>query len=393
MHPSVVSEGPGSCPVCGMGLVPVYEDELSGESGGTVQIDPVTIQNIGVKPARVERRSLRRTVRTVGRVDYDETRMTDVNAKIAGWVEKLYVNYTGQEVSKGQRLLEIYSPELVAAQEEYLTALDYQRRLQNSAGGEVAQGARDLLGSARQRLRYWDISDEQIESLKVSGEVRRTMTLHSPQEGIVVHKAVFEGAHISPGQHLYRIAELSRVWVYADIYEYELPWIQVGQEAEVELSYLPGRTFNGRVTYIFPFLESKTRTLRVRMSFDNADGKLKPEMYANVEIQAPVAEKAVVVPVQAIIHSGERRLAVVSLGEGRFQSREIEIGVEANGFYQVINGLREGDRIVTSSQFLIDSESNLKAAVGAMVSESAAGVEAMVGESTDAVSGDEGHDH
>lgn len=393
MHPSVVSEGPGSCPVCAMDLVPVYEDELSGGSGGTVQIDPVTIQNIGVKTARVERRSLRRTVRTVGRVDYDETRMTDVNAKIAGWVEKLYVNYTGQEVSKGQRLLEIYSPELVAAQEEYLTALDYHRRLQNSAGGEVAQGARDLLGSARQRLRYWDISDEQIESLKVSGEVRRTMTLHSPQEGIVVHKAVFEGAHISSGQHLYRIAELSKVWVYADIYEYELPWIQVGQEAEVELSYLPGRTFNGRVTYIYPFLESKTRTLRVRMSFDNADGKLKPEMYANVEIQAPVAEKAVVVPVQAIIHSGERRLAVVSLGEGRFQPREIEIGVEADGFYQVINGLREGDRIVTSSQFLIDSESNLKAAVGAMVSESAAGVEAMVGESTDAVSGDEGHDH
>jgi Cu(I)/Ag(I) efflux system membrane fusion protein/cobalt-zinc-cadmium efflux system membrane fusion protein len=413
MHPSVVSDKPGSCPVCGMDLVadrpetsqpaggervidhyrapmdpnfvsrepgkspmgmdliPVYEDELSGV-GGTVQIDPVTIQNIGVKTALVERRSLRRTVRTVGRVDYDETRVKDVNAKIAGWVEKLYVNYTGQEVSKGQALLEIYSPELVAAQEEYLTALDYQRRLENSAGGDVAQGARDLLGSARQRLRYLDISDEQIQRLKASGEVSRTMTLHSPQQGIVVHKAVLEGAHIAPGQHLYRIAELSTVWVYADIYEYELPWIQVGQDAEVELSYLPGRMFNGRVTYVYPFLESKTRTVRVRMSFDNADGALKPEMYANVEIAAPVAEKAVVVPVQAVIHSGERRLAVVSLGEGRFQPRELEIGVEANGFYQVLDGLREGDRIVTSSQFLIDSESNLKAAVGAMVSGSAA---------------------
>jgi len=287
-------------------------------------------------------------------------------------VEKLYVNYTGQEVSKGQALLEIYSPELVAAQEEYLTALDYQRRLENSAGGDVAQGARDLLGSARQRLRYLDISDEQIQRLKASGEVSRTMTLHSPQQGIVVHKAVLEGAHIAPGQHLYRIAELSTVWVYADIYEYELPWIQVGQDAEVELSYLPGRMFNGRVTYVYPFLESKTRTVRVRMSFDNADGALKPEMYANVEIAAPVAEKAVVVPVQAVIHSGERRLAVVSLGEGRFQPRELEIGVEANGFYQVLDGLREGDRIVTSSQFLIDSESNLKAAFGAMVSGSAA---------------------
>ncbi len=407
MHPTVVSDKPGSCPVCGMDLVadqpagggasggeravaywrapmdpsytshepgkspmgmdlvPVYEDELQAE--GTVTIDPATVQNIGVRTALVERRALHRTVRTVGRVAYDETRMTDVNTKIAGWVEQLFVDYTGQMVEKGEPLLQIYSPELVAAQEEYLTAVDYSERLRSGAGGDALTGARDLLSASLQRLRYWDISDRQIEDLRQTGEARRTMTVHSPQEGTVVHKAVFDGQHIAPGQHLYRIAELSRVWVYADIYEYELPWVRQGQEAEVELSYLPGRTFTGKVTYVYPFLEAETRTVKVRMSFPNPDLELKPEMYANVTIQSPLPEASVVaVPVQAVIHSGPRRVAVVSLGEGRFQPREIRVGAEAGGFYEVLEGLREGERIVTSAQFLIDSESNLKAAISSM---------------------------
>ena len=337
MDPSFTSDEPGKSPM-GMDLVPVYEDGLA--EAGTVQIDPVTVQNIGVRTAHVEQRSLHRTIRTVGRVDYDETRLTDVNTKIAGWVEKLHVDYTGQSVKKGQPLLDIYSPELVAAQEEYLTALDYHRRPAESAGGDVARGARDLLNSATQRLRYWDISDAQIDNLQATGEAQRTMTIHSPQQGIVVHKAVFEGAHIDPGEHLYRIAELSEVWVYADIYESELPWVRVGQEAEVELSYLPGRKFSGRVTYVYPFLESKTRTVKVRMSFENPDMELKPNMYTNVRIQSPVKAEALVVPVQAVIHSGERKVAVVSLGEGRFQPREIEVGVEADGHYEVLKGLR-----------------------------------------------------
>ena len=407
MHPTVVSEGPASCPVCGMDLVadkpapgsasdgervvaywrapmdpsytshepgqspmgmdlvPVYEDELQAE--GTVTIDPATVQNIGVRTAPVERRPLHRTVRTVGRVDYDETRLTDVNTKIAGWVEKLFVDYTGQMVEKGEPLLQIFSPELVAAQEEYLTAVDYGERMRAGGGGEGAAGARDLLSASLQRLRYWDISDRQIEDLRRTGEVRRTMTVHSPQEGTVVHKAVYDGQHIGPGQHLYRIAELSRVWVYADVYEYELPWVREGQEAEVELSYLPGKTFTGKVTYVYPFLESKTRTVKVRMSFPNPELELKPEMYANVTIRSPLpADSVLTVPVQAVIHSGPRRLAVVSLGEGRFQPREIRVGAEAQGFYEVLEGLREEERIVTSAQFLIDSESNLKAAVSSM---------------------------
>ena len=407
MHPTVVSDGPGSCPVCGMDLVadepaagsaprgeravaywrapmdptftspepgkspmgmdlvPVYEDELEAE--GTVTIDPATVQNIGVKTAAVERRRLHRTLRTVGRVDYDETRMTDVNTKIAGWVEKLFVDYTGRMVEKGEPLLQIYSPELVAAQEEFLTAVDYSERLRAGADSDALAGARDLLSASLQRLRYWDISDRQIDELRETGSVRRTMTVHSPQQGTVVHKAVFDGQHIARGQHLYRIAELSQVWVYADIYEYELPWVREGQEAEVELSYLPGKTFTGKVTYVYPFLEAKTRTVKVRMAFPNPGLELKPEMYANVTIRSPLpAESVVAVPVQAVIHSGPRRIAVVSLGEGRFQPREIRVGVEAEGFYEVLDGLREGERIVTSAQFLIDSESNLKAAVRSM---------------------------
>ena len=408
MHPTMVSDTPGSCPICGMDLVrdeppptrgtgsgeravaywrapmdptytsdtpgvspmgmdlvPVYEDELSNE--GTVTIDPVTVQNIGVKTATVERRVLNRSVRTSGRVDYDETRITDVNTKIAGWVEQLFVDYTGQMVRKGEPLLEIYSPELVAAQEEYLTAVDHSNRLRAGAADSRLSGAADLLSASLQRLRYWDITDQQIDDLRQQGTARRTMTVHSPQEGTVVHKAVFDGQHIEPGQHLYRIAELSQVWVYADIYEYELPWVREGQQAEVELSYLRGKTFKGQVTSVYPFLESKTRTVKVRMSFPNPELDLKPEMYANVTIRSPVSqERVVVVPVQAVIHSGSRYVAVVSLGKGRFQPRDIRIGVEANGYYEVLEGLREGDRIVTSSQFLIDSESNLKAAIDAM---------------------------
>ena len=373
MDPNYISDMPGVSPM-GMDLIPVYEDEVMGGGAG-VKIDPATVQNIGVKTTVVKRQSLARTVRTVGRVDYDETRMTDVNTKIDGWVEKLFVDYTGQSVKKGERLLEIYSPELVAAQEEYLTALDYSRRLAKSAAAEIAEGGQDLLHSAKQRLLYWDIRQDQIAELELSRKVKRTMTIHSPQEGVVVHKAVFDGAHIKAGEHLYRIADLSRVWIYADIYEYELPWIKEGQEAEVELAYEPGRTFRGKVTYIYPFLESKTRTVKVRMVFPNPDMSLKPGMYANVKIKPLVSRDALVVPAQAVIRSGERNLVILDLGEGRFLPREIVLGAEAESVHEVINGLKEGERIVTSAQFLIDSESNLNAALSAMSEEKPEGQE------------------
>lgn len=371
MHPTVVSDRPAGCPVCGMDLVP-DQPGRSGHEGGhgeavsEVRINPSTVQNMGVRTAGVERRALSRTVRAMGRVDYDETRMTDVNTKVTGWVEGLFVDFTGQEVKKGQPLLQIYSPELVAAQEEYLTALDYVQRLEQSASAEALKGAQALLGAARQRLIYWDIVEDQIAELEETRHTKRTMTIHSPQEGVVVHRAVFDGAYIRAGEHLYRIADLSRVWVVADIYEYELPWIEEGQAAEVELSYAPGRVFDGVVTYIYPFLESKTRTAKVRMVFDNPELDLKPEMFATVRIRSEVAKEAVVVPSQAVIRSGERNVVILDLGEGRFAPREVTLGVETGEVYEVTGGLRGDERIVVSSQFLIDSESNLKAALATM---------------------------
>lgn len=407
MHPTVVSERPGSCPVCGMDLVPardahsaqgerkilhwrapmdpsftsdkpgkspmgmdlvpVYED---GSEGGTVLIDPVTQQNIGVKTVVAAVKPMKRAVRTVGRVDYDETRLTDVSAKVSGWVEHLFVDFTGQEVKAGQKLLNIYSPELVAAQEEFLSALTFSKRFSTTGSTDAVRGAYDLLESARKRLVYLDVQQEQIDRLATDLEAARVMAIHSPQEGVVVHKAVYDGGHIKAGEHLYRIADLSHVWVHADIYEYELPWVHVGQEAEVELSYQPGQIYRGEVTYIYPFLEPKTRTVKVRMAFDNADLALKPEMYANVRIRPMLAREALLVPTQAIIASGERSILVIALGDGRFRPQEVTLGVEANGETEVLKGIQEGDVIVTSAQFLIDSESNLKAALSAMTSES-----------------------
>ncbi|MCH8276801.1 MAG: efflux RND transporter periplasmic adaptor subunit [Bacteroidetes bacterium] len=355
MDPNFTSDKPGKSPM-GMDLIPVYEDE----SAGTVRIDAATVQNIGVKTTVVERRPLSRTIRTVGRVDYDETRITDVNTKMSGWVEKLFVNYTGQRVKKGQPLLEIYSPELVSAQEEYLIALNSQ------------QG---LLRSTKRRLLYWDITEAQIAELARNRKVSRTMTVYSPQEGVVVHKAVYQGAHIKAGQHLYRIADLSQVWVYADIYEYEFPWIKEGQVAEVELSYSPGKTLTGEVVYVYPFMEKETRTVKVRMAFPNDDLSLKPAMYANVKIKPLISLDAIAVPVQAVIHSGVRTVIIKSLGNGKFRPVEITLGVEADGFYEVIDGIVAGDIVVTSSHFLIDSESNLKAALTSLNDGSTSGAE------------------
>ncbi len=375
MHPTVVSDKSGTCPICGMDLVK-KETDPSPAQNGQVQIDPAVIQNIGVKTLVVKAQPLKRAVRAVGRVDYDETRIMDVNSKIAGWVEQLYVDYTGQWVEKGQPLLALYSPELVAAQEEYVTALDYAERMREGSDRNVARNAADLLAAARQRLLYWDISADQIAELKTTRQAARTMPILAPRSGIVTHKDVLEGAYIESGQHLYRIADLSRVWVYADVYESEMSWIAEGQRAEMALAYPRLNTlddppafstrFEGQVDYIFPFMNQKTRTVQVRIAFDNADGALKPDMYADVVIRPEVARKAVVVPAQAVIHSGTRKVVVMALGNGKFEPREIHTGVETEDGYEVLRGLNPGEQIVTSAQFLIDSESNLKAALAGM---------------------------
>jgi len=364
MHPWFTSERPGKAPDCGMDLVPVYEGE--GDSNG-IKIDPVTVQNIGVKTEKIERRKLTKVIRTVGKVDLNEPRVYSVNTKIMGWVENLHVDYTGKIVHQGDPLLELYSPELVSTQEEYLQAIRYKKQLAQSSIEEARKGADELIQSALRRLQYWDISEREIKELEDRGTPKKTMTFYSPVDGIVLEKMVNKGQSVMAGMDLYKIADISTVWILADIYQYELPWVKVGQEAEVELSYLAGRIFRGTVSYIYPTVNMETKTAKVRVVVENTRNfDLKPEMFATVKISSPVVVDAVAVPDQAIIRSGERNVAVIALGGGYFEPREIKLGVMADGYVQVLNGVRAGETIVTSSQFLIDSESNLKAAVSQM---------------------------
>lgn len=365
MHPWFTSDKPGKAPDCGMDMVPVYEGESDVKG---IKIDPVVVQNIGVKTEEVKRRALTKTIRAVGKVTYDETSLYNVNTKIMGWVQKLYLDYTGKAVRRGDPLLEIYSPDLVNTEQEYLLALRYRDQLKASSSEDARKGSEELVATAKRRLLYWDISPEEIQEIETLGAPKKVMTIYSPANGIVVEKMVVNGQNIMAGMTLYKIADLSDVWVLADVYQYELPWVKLNQEAEVELSYLPGKVFKGRITYIYPFLSEETRTVKVRIEAPNPSGEivLKPDMYATVKIKSPQVIKAIAVPDQAIIRSGERNIVVVSLGGGYFDPREVKLGVMAEGYVQILEGIKEGEHIVTSSQFLIDSESNLKAAIGLM---------------------------
>lgn len=364
MHPWYTSDKPGKAPDCGMDLVPVYEGESDAQG---IKIDPVTVQNIGVKIEEVSKRKLSKVIRTVGKIDYDETWLYSINTKIMGWVEKLNVDYTGKLVRKGEPLMELYSPELVTTQQEYLQALRYQQQLQQSSLEEARWGAEALIQSARTRLEYWDIQEPEIKALEERGTPRKTMAFYSPVDGIVVEKMVLQGQSVMSGMDLFKIADLSQVWVLADIYQYELPWVKVGQTAEIEISYLPDRTFKGTITFIYPYLNMESKTAKVRIEVPNTSSfDLKPDMFATVKIHSPIVLEAVAVPNQAVIRSGERNIVVVALGGGYFDPREVKTGVLADGFVQILEGVKAGEKIVTSSQFLIDSESNLKAAIGLM---------------------------
>jgi len=362
MDPTYVRDKPGKSPM-GMDLVPVCSAGGEAPAAGGVKIDPALVQSMGVRTAPVERRDLTRMVRTVGRVDYDERRVEHVHTKIQGWIEKLHVEYEGEMVKLGQPLLEIYSPELVSTQEELLLAARYRESTGNSPFGDVKRGGEELFQAARRRLELWDIPDREIDRLLESGVVRKTLTLYAPAGGVVTQQLVRNGMEVAPNQNLYTIADLSRVWVYADVYEYELPWIAEGQRATVELSYLPGVTLEGKVAYIYPYLDPKTRTARVRLEFDNPDLILKPDMFANVRIEAETLKGVLVIPDEAVIRSGLRNLVVVALGKGRFEPREVTLGLDSGeGLLEVREGLREGELAVTSGQFLIDSESKLQEA-------------------------------
>lgn len=341
------------------------EGKVQEVSPGTVQITSERQQLIGVKFGTVEMKPLEKVIRTVGRVDYDEKRLVTVSPKIGGWIEDLYVDFTGRFVRKGEPLLTIYSPELVSTQEEYLIALRAKKDLAKSSFPEVAGSGESLAESAKRRLKLWDISDEQIKALEESGQVKKTLTLHSPFSGFVLEKAAYKGMNVMSGVALFKLADLSVVWLYADIYEYELPFIRLGQQATVQLSYLPGEAFSGKLIYIYPALNPETRTAKVRFEFPNPYGKLKPEMYANVEIKVRLGQK-LAVPEGAIIDTGIRQLAIVDKGSGYFEPREVKVGAKVEGYYEVIKGLKAGERVVTSANFLIDSESKLKEAVGGM---------------------------
>ena len=363
MDPTYVREEPGKSPM-GMELVPVCPGEQGAGSGPGIRIESGVLQNIGVKTFVVEPRDLARKVRAVGRVDYDERLVEHVHTKIQGWIERLLVEYQGEMVERGQPLFEIYSPELVSTQEELLQAARYLEMTARSPVRDVAQGGEALFRATRRRLELWDIPDRDIQRLLETGTIRKSLTLYAPAEGVVVNLMAREGMEVTASQNLYTIADLSTVWVYADIYEYELPWVAVGQRAVAELSYLPGKEFEGEVTYVYPYLDPKTRTARVRLEVANPGIVLKPDMFANVTIEADVREDVLAVPQAAILRSGQRNLVIVALGDGRFLPREVETGIESgDGWVEIGSGLRADERIVTSGQFLIDSESRLREAV------------------------------
>ncbi len=365
MDPTYIRNEPGKSPM-GMDLVPVYEDEAPG--GSMISIDPVTAQNMGVRTAIAEKAELSRTIRTVGLVAYDEPKQFSINSKIAGWVERLYVNETGQFVKKGQKLLEIYSPELVSAQEEFLLALNNQAVLASSSFSSIAEGANRLLEASRKRLRLWDISEDQIRRLEKTRKSEKTLILRASYNGIVNMKMVNEGMFVKAGMELFQLSDISKVWVYADIYEYELPWVKVGQQAEIILPFVGEQKLTAKVTYIYPYVESKTRTIKARLELDNPDFKLKPDMYVNVRLKTETIMDAVTIPAEAVLHSGEKRTVFIALEEGKFEPREVKVGIQDdNGMIEIKQGVLVGERVVTSAQFMLDSESQLREAIAKML--------------------------
>lgn len=353
MHPQVIQDHPGNCPICGMKLTPIR-----GQAGGTttISIDPVTVQNMGIRSELVTRGPLRRAVRTVATINFDETTLVDVTTKFNGWIEKLYVDATGQQVHRDDPLFEIYSPELYSAQIEYLQALKT---------GPV--GDNSLLETARLKLKYYDINDAQIAELEKSREPTKTLKISAPADGFVMEKTAVEGMMVQSGMKLYRVADLGIVWVYAQVYEQDLPFVKLGQEAVMNLSYLSDRKFRGRVTYIYPSLDEQTRTARVRMEFHNPGYYLKPGMFASVELTTELAPDALLVPDLAVLRSGEQNTVFVALEGGKFDPRKVVLGPRGEGYrYAVLSGLAEGERVVTSGQFMLDSESQLREAIQKM---------------------------
>jgi membrane fusion protein, copper/silver efflux system len=355
----------------GMDYIPVYENEAA-ETADTVQVSLDKVQKLGVKTEPAMLRDVMRTVRAVGTVRLDERSMATVTTKFEGWIEKLHVNTTGQPVRRDQPLMEIYSPDLVLGQQEYLIAWQTLQQLEGASAASRASAQR-FVDAALQRLRNWDISEAQLKRLRAQGTASRRLTIFSPAGGHVMEKMVQQGMRVMPGEPLYEIADLSTVWLVADVFEQDLGLIHIGETVRMSVNAYPGETFTGTVSFIYPSIAPETRTAKVRIEIPNADDRLKPDMYATLEIAAPVGAMQVVsVPESAILDSGTRQAVLVERGEGRYEPRLVKLGARADGVVEVREGLAAGEKVVVSANFLIDAESNLQAALRAFVADAPA---------------------
>jgi Cu(I)/Ag(I) efflux system membrane fusion protein/cobalt-zinc-cadmium efflux system membrane fusion protein len=372
MDPNYISDKPGKSPM-GMDLIPVYEDEAGGGgSAGGVRVDPSFLQNFAVRTVVVERGTIPIDIRTVGILSHNDANVVSVNTKFEGWIEKAYYNNVGEYVKRGDLLFEIYSPQLVTTQQEFLAAVDYVQQLSSgSAYPEAVKRAQSLLESSRERLRYWDITGEQIDQLQQRNKLERTLKIFSPASGYIIAKGgdSLEGMRLTPGMTVLKLADHSKLWVEVELYEDQLRHVRVGTPVRVEVDSYPGRAWNGRVVFFDSAVSQMTRTLKAYAEVSNPDLKLTPRMYANITIRPPAVSGAVKVPQQAILHSGERSVVIVQTRPGVFEPRQVELGPEGGGEQEVRTGLEPGEVIVTSSQFLIDSESNLKAAIQQLLGE------------------------
>lgn len=367
-HDTIVEPEAGQCPIDGLELVPIAAEPPQSD-GTVVTIDAAVEQNMNVRTATAELRNLVRPIRTVGYLEFDPRGMVSVTTKYSGWIEKVHVNYVGEEVRAGRALFEIYSPELVQTQQELLSALRFAREMRD-APEETRRRAESLVESARIRLGYWDVTDEQIARLEASGQVFRTLEVAAPSNGLVMQRMDgLEGMAVRPGMELFHIADLSRLWLSVELFEEQLAQVQVGTEAEISLAYFPGETLRGKVRFLEPELSEKTRTLKAKIEVANRDGRLRKGMYADVKLQPLRLEQVLTVPSQAILRTGKRQVVVVELGAGRFAPRPITAGQEVDGYTQILEGLTAGERVVVSSQFLLDSESKLREAIQKMVAE------------------------
>jgi Cu(I)/Ag(I) efflux system membrane fusion protein len=377
MHPQITSDKPGDCPICGMKLVPIEGAEEKSDTTkakpekstvpgqASVSITPEARRRMGLELGTVERRTLSREIHTSARIVADETRLHHVTVKVNGWVNELYASITGQVVQRGQPLLTFYSPDLLSAQQEYVTALETASKLTPSSDEDTRKGANDLVASARQRLELWDVSEDQIWRLESTRVVQKYITIYAPMNGVVIERNISAGHNIQAGEVLMTIADLSSVWGDADIYQSDLPYISVGMPLSLSLPYWPDKIFRGKVIFVSPTLDPETRTLHARLEIPNPESLLRPGMYGDASLDYALGKK-LSIPTDAVMFSGKQSYAFRDAGNGQLIPTQVRVGARGDGWYELLGGLNEGDRIVVSANFLVDSESSLKAALDAM---------------------------